>query len=208
MARYTGSVCRLCRREGVKLFLKGARCMTDKCAVARRAYPPGQHGKKRTKLSDYAVQLREKQKARRVYGISEHQFRLYFRRAEKVKGVTGTTLLQFLERRLDNVIFCLGFATSRSQARQMVKHKFIFVNAKPVNVPSYLVKPNDIISVRNDEKNRKIIKELTKLTKERAIPGWLSCDRENLQGTVTRLPGRGDIQFPIREQLIVELYSK
>lgn len=208
MARYRGSVCRLCRREGVKLFLKGARCMTDKCAFARRSYSPGQHGKMRTKLSDYAVQLREKQKVRRIYGISERQFRLYFKKAEKTKAVTGAILLQLLERRLDNVIFSLGFATSRAQARQIVKHRFVFVNAKSVDIPSYLVKPNDIISIKNDEQKKKYIQEVVKLTKERTIPQWLKQDSENLQGTVTKLPERKDVQFPIREQLIVELYSK
>ena len=208
MARYRGSVCRLCRREGTKLFLKGARCMTDKCAVDKRAYSPGQHGTKRRKYSDYALQLREKQKARRIYGIGEHQFRLYFKKAEKTKGVTGTALLQFLERRLDNVIFRLGFASSRNQARQIVKHRFILVNSKPVDIPSYLVKPNDLISITNKEKKIKRIRELAKLNKERVIPEWLKVNRENLQGSIIRLPDREDIQFPIREQLIVELYSK
>ena len=208
MARYTGSVCRLCRREGVKLFLKGTRCMSEKCAMNRRAYSPGQHGKGRAKFSDYALQLREKQKVRRVYGISEHQFRLYFRKAEKVKGITGTTLLQFLERRLDNVIFCLGFATSRAQARQIVKHKFVLINSRPVNIPSYLVKVNDVVSMKKDEKKAKYIREIIKVTKERVVPDWLSVEREGLQGKVNRLPKREDIQFPIREQLIVELYSK
>lgn len=208
MARFRGSVCRLCRREGTKLFLKGSRCMTDKCAVDKRAYSPGQHGKKRRKYSDYALQLREKQKARRIYGIGEHQFRLYFKKAEKTKGVTGTALLQFLERRLDNVIFRLGFASSRSQARQIVKHRFILVNSKPVDIPSYLVKPNDLISITNKEKKIKRIRELAKLNKERVTPDWLKVNRENLQGSMIRLPNREDIQFPIREQLIVELYSK
>ena len=209
MARYTGSVCRLCRREGTKLFLKGERCMTDKCAMGRRAYSPGQHGKRRrTKLSDYAVQLREKQKARRIYGINEHQFRLYFKKAEKAKGVTGTVLLQLLERRLDNVIFGLGFATSRAQARQTVKHRFVLVNSRPADVPSYLVKTKDVVSIKSNEKKRKRIREMVKLTKERARPEWLSVDVEKLQGTIERLPARKDIQFPIHEQLIVELYSK
>ena len=208
MSRYIGSACRLCRREGEKLFLKGTRCMSDKYAISRRAYSPGQHGRHRTKLSDYALQLREKQKVRRIYGISEHQFRLYFRRAEKAKTITGTALLQFLERRLDSVIFSLGFAASRNQARQTVRHKFVLVNSRPVNIPSYLVKPNDIISVRNDEKKAKRIREIMKSTKERAVPEWLSINCEGLQGTVTKLPTRGDIQFPIHEQMIVELYSK
>jgi len=208
MARYRGAVCRLCRREGTKLFLKGERCVSEKCALNRRAYSPGQHGKARIKLSDYALQLREKQKVRRIYGISEHQFRLYFKRAAKAKGITGTILLQLLERRLDNVTFSLGFATSRTHARQIVKHRFVFVNSRPVDIPSYSVKPNDIISIKNDEKKRKRIRETTKLTKERAVPPWLDVQRENLQGTVTKLAKREDIQFPIQEQLIVELYSK
>ncbi len=208
MARYTGSVCRLCRREGIKLFLKGERCTSDKCAVTRRAYSPGEHGKRRSKLSDYAVQLREKQKVRRVYGVGEHQFRLYFRKAERTKGVTGTVLLQLLERRLDNVIFSLGFATSRTHARQIVKHRFVLVNSKSVDIPSYLVKPNDVISINNKEKKTKRIREIAKLTKEREHPEWLSVNRANLQGTITRVPRREDVQFPIQEQLIVELYSK
>ncbi len=182
--------------------------MTDKCAVTKRSYSPGQHGKRRTKLSNYALQLREKQKVRRIYGISEHQFRLYFKKAEKVRAVTGTVLLQLLERRLDSVIFNLGFATSRSEARQIAKHKFSLVNSKPVDIPSYLVKSNDVVSIKNDTKKVKRIREITKLTKERAVPEWLSINRENLQGRVLRLPTRKDIQFPIQEQLIVELYSK
>lgn len=208
MAKYRGSVCRLCRREGAKLFLKGARCMTDKCAFARRSYSPGEHGKMRTKLSDYAIQLREKQKVRRIYGIGEKQFRLYFKKAERTRAVTGTILLQLLERRLDNVIFSLGFATSRAQARQIVKHRFVVVNGKAVDIPSYLVKQNDVVFIKNDQKKKKHIREIAKLTKERAVPEWLQTNVENLQGTVTKLPERKDIQFPIREQLIVELYSK
>jgi len=209
MARYKGPVCRLCRREGTKLFLKGARCMTDKCALSKRSYSPGQHGKtRRTKLSDYAVQLREKQKARRIYGINEHQFRLYFKKAEKTKAITGTVLLQLLERRLDNVVFSLGFATSRAQGRQIVKHRFVLVNSRPVDIPSYSVKPKDTVSIKKDEKKLKRIREIVKLTKERTVPAWLSVEPENLQGSITRMPDREDIHFPIREQLIVELYSK
>jgi small subunit ribosomal protein S4 len=208
MARYTGAVCRLCRREGAKLFLKGARCIADKCAFNKRAFAPGQHGKRRTKVSNYALQLREKQKARRIYGITEHQFRLYFKKAERIKGVTGTILLQLLERRLDNVVFSLGFATSRSHARQVVKHRFIMVNSKPVDIPSYLVRPNDVISVKNTAAKQKRIAETVKLTEEKTVPEWLQLKRENLQGVVTRMPHREDVQFPISEQLIVELYSK
>lgn len=208
MARYTGPVCRLCRREGIKLFLKGTRCMSEKCALNKRSYSPGQHGKKRIKSSDYAIQLREKQKVRRIYGISEHQFRLYFKKAEKSKEVTGTALLQFLERRLDNVIFSLGFASSRTQARQIVKHRYVLVNSKPVDIPSYLVKVNDNISIKQDEKKARRIRNILKTTKDRSTPEWLSVKQENLQGSITKLPSRADIQFPIQEQLIVELYSK
>lgn len=182
--------------------------MTEKCAFTRRSYSPGEHGKMRTKLSDYAIQLREKQKVRRIYGISEKQFRFYFKKAEKIRAATGTALLQLLERRLDNVIFNLGFATSRAQARQIVKHRFVVVNEKTVDVPSYLVKQNDVIFIKNDEKKKKQIREIVKLTKERIVPEWLGVNAENLQGTVTKLPQRKDIQFPINEQLIVELYSK
>lgn len=209
MARYRGPLCRLCRREGTKLFLKGERCTSGKCALTRRSYSPGQHGKRRrAKLSDYAIQLREKQKVRRIYGINEHQFRLYFKKAEKARMVTGTVLLQLLERRLDNVVFSLGFAVSRSQARQTVKHRLVVVNSRPVDIPSFLVKTKDVISIKSDEKKKKQFREIIKLTKERAVPQWLSVERENLRGTVAKLPGRGDVQFPIREQLIVELYSK
>jgi small subunit ribosomal protein S4 len=208
MARYRGSVCRLCRREGAKLFLKGPRCMTDKCAFTRRSYSPGVHGKMRSKLSDYALQLREKQKVRRLYGISERQFRLYFKKAERAKEVTGTVLLQLLERRLDSVIFNLGFATSRTQARQIVKHRTVLVNLKSVDIPSYMVKPNDIVSIKSKEKKLKYIRENIKLSEERTVPEWLKVDPEKLQGTVLRAPTREDIQFPIREQLIIELYSK
>ena len=208
MARYTGPVCRLCRREATKLFIKGARCTSEKCAMNKRAFSPGQHGKSRTKLSGYAVQLREKQKVRRIYGISEHQFRLYFKRADRSEAVTGTVLLQLLERRLDSVIFNLGFATSRPQARQIVKHRFVMVNSKTVNIPSFSVKPNDVITVKSDAKKSKLIKELVKVTKEKVIPEWLGIDRDRLEGKIIRVPNRNEIQFPIREQLIVELYSK
>ncbi|MFH1245761.1 MAG: 30S ribosomal protein S4 [Candidatus Omnitrophota bacterium] len=208
MARYTGSVCRLCRTEGTKLFFKSTRCLTEKCAFNKRAYSPGQHGKKRSKLSDYALQLREKQKVRRVYGVSEQQFRRYFKNAEKSRSVTGTVLLQSLERRLDSVVFNLGFALTRAQARQMVKHNFLLVNARPVNVPSYLVRPKDILSIRNDEAKRKKIREIVKLTKDKEVPVWLQSEPEKLEGAVLRLPERADIRFPVREQLIVELYSK
>lgn len=208
MARYRDAVCKLCRREGSKLFLKGERCNSGKCAFTRRAYSPGQHGRTRSKLSDYALQLREKQKVRRIYGISEQQFRFYFKKAEKTKGVTGSVLLQLLERRLDNVIFSLGFAASRAQARQIVKHRFILVNNKPVDIPSYLVGERDIIAIKTNVRMRKYIREIVKLTEERRIPEWLSVNQEGLQGGVKKIPARDDVQFPIREQLIVELYSK
>lgn len=208
MARYRGPSCRLCRREGIKLFLKGARCMTEKCAFIKRAYAPGEHGKRRKKMSDYAVQLREKQKVRRIYGIHEGQFRLYFKKADRAKGVTGTILLQLLERRLDNVIFNLGFASSRNQARQIVKHKFVLVNSRTVSIPSFTVKPKDIITIKSGDKQRNYIKEIVKVSKDKTIPNWLQADQDNLQGIVVKNPAREDIQFPIHEQLIVELYSK
>ena len=202
--------CGQCRQAGEKLFLKGARCRTSKCAFDKRGLTPGQHGKKAgtRKFSEYGKQLREKQKARRIYGIGEHQFRLYFKKAEKAKGITGSILLQFLERRLDNVIFSLGFATSRAEGRQIVKHRFVIINSRPVNVPSYLVKPKDIVSIKSDPKKVKRIRENIKLTKERTLPTWLSVNQEKLQGEVIKLPVREDIQFPIQEQMIVELYSK
>lgn len=208
MSRYRGASCRLCRREGTKLFLKGTRCDTEKCTFNKRAFSPGQHGKMRTKLSDYAVQLREKQKVKRIYGLSEHQFRLYFQKADRSEDVTGTVLLQLLERRLDSVIYTLGFATSRAQARQMVKHNFVLVNSRPVNIPSFLVKANDLVSVRSDEKKAKLVRELVKIAKEKSIPDWLMVDQDKLEAKIVRFPKRDEIHFPIREQLIVELYSK
>lgn len=208
MARYKGAVCRLCRREGTKLFLKGTRCSTDKCAFTRRSYSPGQHGQRRTKLSDYGVQLREKQKARKIYGILERQFRLYFKRAERSKGVTGHNLLQLLERRLDNVVFRLCFATSRAEARQMVKHGYIGVDGKKVDIPSYSIKQGNVVQVRGTEKRLKRVRETVELLKERGIPSWIKAEHKELRGTIIRLPERSDIGFPIQEQLIVELYSK
>jgi small subunit ribosomal protein S4 len=208
MARQKGPSCKLCRREGDKLFLKGTRCTTDKCALARRAYAPGQHGQKRKKLSDYGVQLRAKQKARRIYGILERQFRRYFAIAENSSGVTGEILLQLLERRLDNVIFRLTFATSRQSARQIVKHGSVRVNNKKVDIPSYLVKEGDIVEIKAKEKLKKKIQDDIELTKERGIPAWLKVDHINLKGHVERLPLKPDIGDIIQEQLIVELYSK
>lgn len=209
MARYINAVCRLCRREGVKLFLKGTKCSTEKCAVSRRAYAPGQHGEgRRQKLSNYGLQLREKQKVRRIYGVLERQFRKYFELASKTKGVTGKVLLQLLERRLDNVIFRTGLAISRPQARQIVRHNQIAVNSKRVNIPSYLIKQGDVIQVKTKEKAIKKLKENLELSKDRTVPGWLEFNASELTAKVSRLPDKDDIQQPIQEQLIVELYSK
>ncbi len=208
MARYTDASCRLCRREGEKLFLKGQRCYTNKCAVTRRVYAPGQHGQQRKKLSEYGIQLREKQKARRFYGILERQFRRYFEMATKKKGVTGENLLQILESRLDNVVYRLGLATSRPEARQLVNHGHFTVNGKKVNIPSYLVKVGDVIAVREKSKNSPKFKAIREVTEGKLIPKWLELDADNLTGQVVSLPAREDIDIPIQEHLIVELYSK
>ena len=208
MARYTKSVCRLCRRENLKLFLKGERCYTEKCAIERRNYPPGQHGQNRRKFSDYGSQLREKQKVKRLYGILENQFRNTFKEADRRKGITGETLLSLLERRLDNAVYRLGFANSRNEARQLVKHSHFLVNQTKVNIPSYLVKPGDIIQLR--EKSKKVVRILESLegVARRGVPQWLELDKEQLKGSVKALPAREDITIPIQEKLIVELYSK
>jgi len=208
MGRYRGPVCRLCRREGMKLFLKGERCLTDKCSLTRRPYLPGQHGKTKPKLSVYAQQLREKQKVKRIYGILEKQFKNYFRKAQRSKGVTGEVLLQFLERRLDSVVYNLGFAVSRRQARQIVRHGHIRVNDHKVDIPSYLVKPGDLIKVVGKESYINFIKQNREICKDRQIPGWLELNEEKLEAKVLRLPLRSDIMLPIKESLIVELYSK
>lgn len=208
MARDIGANCRQCRREGMKLFLKGTKCSTQKCPFVRRQYAPGQHGQIRPKLSNYALQLREKQKVKRIYGVLEKQFRTYFLKASKTKGVTGKTLLQLLECRLDNVIFHMRFATSRQEARQIVSHGFAYVNSHRVNIPSYLVKPDDAVELKIKQANLKNIKENIEASKERSTPSWLEVDLDNFKGKVIRLPEREDIQIPIREQLIVELYSK
>ena len=208
MARYTEAKCRICRREGAKLFLKGDRCYTDKCAYERRPYAPGQHGRIRKKMSDYAVMLREKQKTRRMYGILEEQFRDYFQRADMKKGVTGENLLSFLERRMDNVIYRLGFATSRNQARQLVRHGIFTLNGRRVNIPSLQVKVGDVIEVRERNRQSPIIQEAQQVIARRGCPAWLEVDGEKLKGKVNALPTREDVQFPINEQLIVELYSK
>ena len=208
MARYTEAKCRLCRREAQKLFLKGDRCYTDKCAYERRPYAPGGAGRLRKKMSDYAVQLREKQKVRRMYGLLEGQFHTYFERAEAQKGVTGANLLILLERRLDNVIYRLGFANSRDQARQLVGHGLFKVNGRRVSVPSLLVKANDVIEVREESRKVPVIMEAQEVIARRGCPSWLESDGANFKGTVKAMPVREDIQFPINEQLIVELYSK
>lgn len=208
MARYTGPSCRLCRSEGMKLFLKGIRCNTDKCAIARRAYSPGQHGKNRAKLSNYGLQLREKQKVKRMYGILEKQFRRYFAIASKTKGVTGELLLQQLERRLDNVVFRSGFAVSLTQARQVVRHGMVYVNDKRVNIPSYSVDKEESVTIKNKENIQKYIRANIEMSKDRSVPAWLEVDTENLKAKIGRLPERSDIAIPIKEQLIVELYSK
>jgi small subunit ribosomal protein S4 len=208
MGRDSDAVCRLCRREGEKLFLKGIRCYTHKCSISRREYAPGQHGIKRTKLSNFGIQLREKQKVKRIYGLMERQFKGYFIKAARTKGVTGHTLLEFLERRLDNVIFQLGFASSRRQGRQLVGHNFVYVNGRRVNIPSFLVKKGDTIELKLDEKSSKLIKENIEMTKERAVPAWLAADQTNFKATVVRPPAREDIAYPVNEQFIVELYSR
>ena len=208
MARYTGSVCRLCRREGMKLFLKAERCMTPKCAIEKRAYVPGQHGQGRKKFSEYGVQLREKQKVRRIYGVLEKQFRRYFAAADRKKGVTGENLLQALEMRLDNVIYRMGLAGSRAAARQQVRHKQFTVNGKKVNIPSYQVRQGDIIRFAKGKDEKINIKDALEKLKEKTLPSWLSFDSESKQGSVLSLAPREDITLPIQEQLIVELYSR
>jgi len=208
MARYTGPVCRLCRREGEKLFLKGTKCQTGKCPITRRDYAPGQHRKLKAKLSDYGLQLREKQKVKRMYGLLERQFRKYFNIAAKTKGITGKVLLQLLERRLDNVIFRLGLGASRSESRQLVRHNFVYINSKRVNIPSFLVNKSDSVELKTKEKSLMAIRENLELTKQREVPGWLEFNRDKLEAKVLRLPEKEDIQQPIQEQLIVELYSK
>jgi small subunit ribosomal protein S4 len=208
LARYRGSVCRLCRRETQKLYLKGDRCYSDKCAVERRAYPPGQHGQGRGKLSDYGLQLREKQKVKRMYGLAENQFRLTYKRATRVRGVTGHNLLMLLETRLDNVVYRLGFAGSRAQARHWVRHGHFTLNGKKVNVPSLKVRVGDVVAVR--EKSREIaqLKQAMEAVARRQIPAWLEADPGNFQGSVKALPAREELTMPMQEQLIVELYSR
>jgi small subunit ribosomal protein S4 len=208
MGRDLGADCRLCRREGEKLFLKGTRCYTHKCAIARREYAPGQHGLKKAKLSNFGIQLREKQKVKRIYSVLERQFRNYFLKAAGTKGVTGHILLQFLERRLDSVMFNIGFAKSRNDGRQIVSHNHVSVNGRRVNIPSFLVKANDIIEIKTDAKSTATIKNNMEMSKERKVPVWLTVDGANLTAKVVRLPIREDIGFAVNEQLIVELYSR
>ncbi|MFA5038864.1 MAG: 30S ribosomal protein S4 [Candidatus Omnitrophota bacterium] len=209
MARYIGPSCRICRREMMKLFLKGTRCHTEKCSVAKRAFPPGQHGQGRQpKLSNYGLQLREKQKVKKIYGVLEKQFRRYFAIASKTQGVTGKVLLQLLERRLDNVLLRLLFATSHAQARQLVRHGSVYVNGRRVNIPSFSVKAGDTIEIKGHDGVKKGVRSNIELCKDRGVATWLQADLDNLKATVARLPDRDDIQMPIHEQLIVELYSK
>ena len=211
MARYTDAVCKLCRREGQKLFLKGERCVSPKCAVDRRPFPPGEAGRRnvmRRRVSDYGIQLREKQKARRMYGVMERQFRRYFREASRRKGLTGGTLLELLESRLDNVVYRLGFADSRAQARQLVRHGHFGVNGRKTDIPSYLVSPEDEISVRDASRTKTYFRERAQILGSASTPTWLSLDAGNLSGTVTSAPNRDEIGVLLNEQLIVEYYSR
>jgi small subunit ribosomal protein S4 len=207
LARYRAAVCRQCRREGIKLFLKGSRCFTEKCAIERRNYPPGQHGLSRTKLTPYGIQLREKQKAKHIYGVLENQFRRYFERAEREKGITGENLLKLLERRLDNVVFRLGMAASRREARQMVGHGHFQVNRRKVSVPSYIVKVGEVVQLRPTSKLGERVADNLNAGRG-VVPPWLEVDPTDKRGTVRGLPVREDIQIPVQEQLIVELFSK
>ncbi|MEA3416773.1 MAG: 30S ribosomal protein S4 [Thermodesulfobacteriota bacterium] len=209
MARFTGSVCRLCRRENLKLFLKGDRCYSDKCAFDRRSYPPGQHGQRRgRKSSDYGIQLREKQKIKRMYRLSEKQFHLFFERAERQRGITGTNLLTLLERRFDNVVYRLGFVNSRAQGRQFVKHNHFLINGKKVNIPSFLIKIGDVIEIREKSRKMQVIGDSLDAVVRRGIPQWLDLDKDKLEGIVKAFPVREDLTMPMQEQLVVELYSK
>jgi small subunit ribosomal protein S4 len=201
-----GKKCRNCRREGMKLFLKGEKCLTDKCPVERRSYPPGEHGRGRIKQSEYLLQLREKQKARRYYGILEKQFRGYYDKASRRSGITGEELLRMLETRLDNVVYRLGFAVSRAQARQLIRHGHFHVNGRRVNIPSYQVRPNDVVSMRPESSAEAVVRDATDLTA--SVSPWLQADHDNLTGKVLKLPERDEIDAPVAEQLIVELYSK
>jgi small subunit ribosomal protein S4 len=208
MARYRGSVCRLCRREGTKLFLKGDRCFSEKCAIERRAYPPGQHGQGRVRFSDYGGQLREKQKVKRMYGLLEKQFRQTFDRASAMKGRAGENLLMLLERRLDNVVFRMGYATSRAEARQLIKHGHFMVDGKKVKTPSILMKPGQKVSLRERSQKVERVTAALETLEGRSVPQWIEIDKESMEGSIKQLPVREDITLPIDEQLIVELYSR
>lgn len=208
MAKYTDSKCRLCRREGEKLFLKGEKCFTAKCAMEKRAYPPGQHGQRRTRLSDYALQLREKQKLRRTYGVLEKQFRSYYKEAARLKGSTGENLLQLLECRLDNVVYRMGFAASRSEARQLVRHNAIKVNSVRVNIPSFQINADDVVEVNESAKSQTRIKSALEFVEQRGLPDWIEVDQAKMQGTFKVIPERSDLSADINEHLVVELYSK
>jgi small subunit ribosomal protein S4 len=209
LANHMGSDCRICRRENVKLFLKGDRCYSDKCAFDRRSYPPGEHGERRgRKISDYGIQLREKQKIKRIYGLSEKQFHLFFERADRQKGITGANLLVSLERRLDNVVYRLGFSSSRTQARQLVQHSHFLVNGKKVNIPSLLVRVGDVVEVRERSRKIQLIQDSLDAVVRRGVPQWLDLEKDNLKGVIKSLPVREDLTMPMQEQLVVELYSK
>lgn len=208
MARYRGAVCRLCRREGDKLFLKGERCYTGKCAMDRRPYAPGQHGKRRSKMSEYGKQLREKQKAKRIYGILETQFYNYYEAADAKKGITGDNLIILLETRLDNVVYRAGLGRSRTEARQVVRHNHVLVNGKKVNIPSYLVKAGDVITIKEKSQNLQRFKDIIETTGSRIVPEWIEADMENKQIKINEVPSREAIDIPVNETLIIELYSK
>jgi small subunit ribosomal protein S4 len=209
MARYTDPVCRLCRREGLKLFLKGDRCYTDKCAIERRNYAPGQHGQgRRRKVSEYAMQLREKQRLKRMYGLLEKQFRKYFDMAERSREVTGSALLKLLESRLDNMVYRLGLARSRAEARQLVRHRHFVVNGKRVDIPSYLTRPGDEVSIREKSRQKDVFKQSLEFAGRRGLPEWLEMDADKFTGKIVKLPERDDLAIPVNERLVVELYSK
>lgn len=208
LARYSGALCRICRRETEKLFLKGDRCFTEKCAVERRQYPPGQHGQRRGKLSDYGIQLREKQKVRNLYGVFERQFRKYFHSAERKKGVTGEVLLQLLEMRLDNIVYKMGFAPNRRSSRQLIGHGHFLVNGRKVNIPSFSVQVGDVVEVSEKSRDLPAINDSLSRIEQKGVPSWIEIDIQNFKGKVLQIPAREDIQIPAQEQLIIELYSK
>lgn len=208
MARSTGPVCKLCRREGIKLFLKGERCFTDKCALDRRPYAPGQHGQKRAKVSEYARHLREKQKARRIYGVLERQFSTYFDKADRTKGVTGDNLFKLLERRIDNVVYRMGFANTRRGSRQLVRHNHILVNGRRVNIPSYLLTPGDVITIRERSQDKANVKTALEARERHGFDAWVEVDTKSLKGTFKEIPEVTDLQLPVEPQLIVEFYSR